>query len=162
MVLACTGCGMEVAEGAGGCRAMFDQLAVRQWQAPVAYRIRRMMVDTYSLQHPDELCASAKSLAAHLTGLCAALEYPSHPTILKVLLAWCESRPAVERPALPSARGKVTTAESFAAPDAERLIAAAERWAHATWKAYGPLQALARRWVGEALALPAGAPRRRR
>ena len=139
---------------------MLDELAIRQWEAPVAYRLRRMMVDAYALQHPDEFCASAKSLAAHLTGLCAALEHAGHPTILNVLLAWLDSRPALEMPALPRPRGAVTIAESFAAPDAGRLVEAADRWAQAVWEAYAPLHPLARRWVEAALSRPARLARR--
>jgi len=119
-----------------------------------------MMVDTYSLQHPDEFCASAKSLAAHLTGLCAVLEYPNHPTILKVLLEWLERHPAPEKPVLPSARGAVTIAEAYGAPDATRLLAAADRWARATYEAYAPLHPLARGWVDEALSRRTPGPRR--
>ena len=160
-VPACSGCGLVVPGGTGGCRAMFDELAVRQWDRPVAYRIRRMMVDTYSLQHPDEFCASAKSLAAHLTGLCAALEHESHPTILRVLLHWLDSGPTLVKPVVPSTRGAITLAEVFSAAKGEAIVLAADRWARATWKAYAPLHALARRWVGEALAIPSRPPRRR-
>jgi len=152
VALACSGCGLIGSAGTGGCRAMFDELAVRQWNEPVAYRIRRMMVDTYALQHPDDFCASAKSLAAHLTGLCAALEYPSHPTILRVLLRWLDGGATLVRPALPAARGALTVAEACGAPDAGTVVAAADRWARATWEAYAPLHPLARRWVAEALA----------
>jgi uncharacterized protein DUF5946 len=157
----CSGCSLVVPGGTGGCRAMFDELTVRQWDRPVAYRIRRMMVDTYSVQHPDEFCASAKSLAAHLTGLCAALEHASHPTILRVLLRWLDSGPTLVKPAIPSARGAVTVAEIFGVTGGEALIPAADRWARAAWDAYAPLHALARHWVGEALSQPVGPTRRR-
>ena len=130
---------------------MFDELAVRQWERPVAYPVRRMMVDTYSLQHAEEFCASAKRLAAHLTGLCAALEYRAHPSILKVLLEWLETGPSLVRPGFPSSRGTLTIAEAFGAREATRLVEAADRWARAVWKAYAPLHPLARRLVEEAL-----------
>ena len=158
--LACPGCGLITPDGARGCRAMFDELTLRQWERPVAYRVRRMMVDSYALQHPDESCVSAKSLAAHLTGLCAALEHAEHPRILQVLLEWLDRSPALTRPALPAARGTVTIAEAHAAPDAPRLLAAADRWARSTWGAFASLQPQARRWVEEALRAPSG-PRRR-
>jgi hypothetical protein len=134
---------------------MFDQLAVRQWYAPLAYPVRRMIVDTYAMQHPDEFCASAKSLAAHLTGLCAALEHADHPNILRVLLEWLETRPTPVKPALPTPRGRVTIAETFEATCAEQVHATADRWARSVWDAYAPLHALARGWVAEALARPA-------
>jgi hypothetical protein len=158
--LACSGCGVPRPEGTRGCRALFDALTIRQWDLPVAYPVRRMMVDTYALQHPDEFCVSAKSFAAHLTGLCAALEHADHPTVLRVLLAWLESRPALEKPALPTARGAVTIDVAVEAPDGERLVAAADRWARSTWEAYAALQPLARRWVDEAIRHPAATRRR--
>jgi len=139
---------------------MFDELAVRQWYAPVAYPVRRMMVDTYALQHPDEFCASAKSLAAHLTGLCAALEHADHSNLLRVLLEWLETRATLVRPPLPTSRGRVTIAETFEATCAEQVHATADRWAHSVWEAYTPLQPRARAWVAEALARPSRPARR--
>ena len=149
-----------VPEGTRGCRAMFDELTVRQWYTPLAYAVRRMIVDTYALQHPDEFCASAKSLVAHLTGLCAAFEHADHPTILRVLLDWLDSGPALVKPALPSARGRVTIVETFEATCAEQVHATADRWARAVWDAYASLQPQARAWVAEAIARPARPARR--
>ena len=140
---------------------MFDELSVRQWYSPLAYPVRRMIVDTYALQHPDEFCASAKSLVAHLTGLCAAIEHRDHPNILRVLLEWLDAPPTLVKPALPSERGRVTIVETFEATCAEQVQATADRWARSTWEAYAPLHGLARGWVAEALAYRPG-PRRHR
>jgi hypothetical protein len=133
---------------------MFDELTIRQFDAPVAYPLRRMIVDTYALQHPDEFCASAQSLVAHLTGLCAALEHAAHPNLLRVLLAWLEDRPVSVKPAIPRSRGRITIVDTFQAEGAEAVHVAADRWARAVWEAYAPLHALARAWVAEALARP--------
>lgn len=147
---ACSGCGIVVPEGTRGCRAMFDLLTIRQWDRPVAYPVRRMMVDTYALQHPDEFCASAKSLFAHLTGLCAALEHPGQATLLEGLRRAIDGNPSLQKPALPPTRGTVTIAEVAGAPDAGQLVVAADRWARSVWEAYQPLHPLARRWVDDA------------
>jgi len=149
---ACSGCGMVVAEGTRGCRAMFDALTIRQWDRPVAYPIRRMIVDAYALQHPDEFCASPKSLFAHLTGLCAALEHPGNPTLLEGLRRSINGASTLEKPALPPARGRMTIAELAAAPDAGQLVAVADRWARSVWEAWQPLHALARGWVADVVA----------
>ena len=159
-LVACSGCGRPRPDGTRGCRVLFDELTIRQWDRPVAYRVRRMMVDTYALQHPDEFCASAKSFAAHLTGLCAAMEHPEHETLLRVLLDWLDGPSALEKPALPETRGAVTVDEALEAPDGERLLAAADRWARSTWEAHAALHPLARRWVGDAIQRSAGKPRR--
>src|SRR4051812_15355276 len=37
--------------------------------------VHRLFVDAYCLQHPDEYCASFKSLAAHLAHLCWSVEH---------------------------------------------------------------------------------------
>lgn len=108
------------------------------------------MVDTYALQHPDEFCASAKSLFAHLTGLCAALEHPGHPTLLEGLRRAIDGAPSLQKPAVPRARGTMTIAEVAAAPDAAQLVAGADRWAWSVWEAWHPLHALAHRWVEDA------------
>jgi len=49
-------------------------LSVRASTDPFYARLHRLAVDAYALQHPDEYCRSAKSLAAHLTGACAAID----------------------------------------------------------------------------------------
>ena len=150
----CTGCGILVPEGTRGCRAMFDELAIRQWYSPLAYPVRRMIVDIYSLQHPHEFCASAKSLAAHLTGLCAALEHRDHPNLLRVLLEWLDSQPTLVKPTLPETRGAITIVPTFQASCVEEVHATADPWAHSVWEAYSGLHAQARAWVAEALARP--------
>lgn len=66
----CSGCGLVVRGGTAGCQAIMDDLLARDFSNVAYFRVHRMMVDTYCLQHPERYCVSAKSLAAHLTGLC--------------------------------------------------------------------------------------------
>jgi uncharacterized protein DUF5946 len=146
----CEGCGLVVDGGTDGCQSLFDELRSRQLVAST-YEIQRLTVDTYCMQHPDRYCVSAKSLAAHLTGLCWALEYSGHPSGLKALQRWLDGHPRIEKPALPSFRGALTVADVSAAPDPEVRAAAIGRWAQSTWDAYSALQPIARRWVEEAL-----------
>lgn len=42
-------------------------------------RLHRLTVDSYALQHPEKYMHSAKSFAAHLTGMYAAMEHESDP-----------------------------------------------------------------------------------
>jgi len=75
-------------EGVGGtreCRALFEELLAREWDHPTSYRAHRMMVDAYSLQHPAEYCASAKSFAAHLTSMCCSIEHKANANIMRAL-----------------------------------------------------------------------------
>jgi hypothetical protein len=104
-----------------------------------------------SSKHPERYCVSAKSLAAHLTGLCWALEYSGHLSGLKALQRWLDGRARIDKPELPAFRGALTVADVIGATNPEERAAAIGRWARTTWEAYSDLQALARRWVEEAL-----------
>jgi hypothetical protein len=146
----CEGCGLVVDGGTEGCQSLFDELRGRQLVTST-YQIQRLTVDTYCMQHPDRYCVSAKSLAAHLTGLCWALEYSGHPSGLKALQRWLDGRPQIAKPELPAFRGALTVTEAGGASDPAGRVAAILRWAGSTWEAYPDLHPLARRWVEEAI-----------
>jgi uncharacterized protein DUF5946 len=149
----CAGCGLAVAGGEAGCQAIFDELLARDFGDATYFRVHRLFVDTYALQHPERYCASAKSFVAHLGGLCSILEHGASRAVgADWLRTWLDGTPAIERPAPPAARGAVTIAEVRAAEGPEAHGEAVERWARATWEAYLPLQALARSWVAAARA----------
>ena len=61
---------MPIKGGETGCQKIFEDLLARDFGNVLYFRSHRMLVDTYALQHPERYCVSAKSLAAHLTGLC--------------------------------------------------------------------------------------------
>jgi len=147
----CRGCGLEVRDGERGCRAIFEQLIARDFSDALYFSVHRMTVDTYSLQHPERYCASAKSLAAHLCGLLQILEEgASAATGDRSLQRWLSGRVDLAKPDLPEFRGGLTVADVAAAPDAAAHAAAVEGWARATWEAYAPLHALAREWLARA------------
>lgn len=70
----CAGCGAAVDGGTVGCGALFDEVLARDYSDPAYFRCHKLVVDCYSLQHPDEFCRSAKSLASHLVGQGIAIE----------------------------------------------------------------------------------------
>ena len=149
-VARCGGCGSEA--GTASCQSIFDELLARDFSDATYFRVHRLLVDTYSLQHPDRYCASAKSLAAHLTGLCALLERGGDRAVgVAALRTWLDGRPRIQRPETPQFRGRLTVADVRRARGPEAYAAAAERWAQSTWKAYSSLHRLARGWVAEAL-----------
>lgn len=171
----CSGCGLSVPDGIAGCRALFDRYIAQEWGNPISYRYHRMFVDTYCLQHPDQFCASAKSFAAHLTGLCAAFEHKSHPSVLNAVNRWLSRNPPITKPELPAFRGALTIAVVHAAiqtalhasdlaaihshssrdlsapPDARPgpfpIAQAIDSWARSTWQAYSALHPQARLWI---------------
>lgn len=149
---ACDGCGLVLDGGTAGCQAIFDAESARQYADVRLARHHRLCVDTYALQHPDRYCRSAISFAAHLTGLCAAMDHPGHPTLLRDLQQWLSGRPALDRPVEPADRGALRIDELAAAgDDPAAYTAATERWASSTWAAYAALQGLAREWVAAVL-----------
>lgn len=134
-----------MAGGSEGCQALFDQLSARMLEGiDVRYSVRRLAVDCYCLQHPDRYCVSAKSLAAHLTGACWALEFGGGEQGLKALQSWLNGRVPLAKPALPSFFGEVTIADLAVADSLDRGV---EAWARSTWAAYSELHPIARTWV---------------
>ncbi len=70
MTEACAGCGLAIEGGTQACQALFDGMTLRAMSDMRYARVHRLAVDAYAMQHPDRYGRSAKSFAAHLTGLC--------------------------------------------------------------------------------------------
>ena len=145
----CSGCGAP--GGTAACRASFEARLARDFADPAFFAVHRMLVDTYALQHPDDFCASAKSLAAHLVGLCLILEEgASAATGAAFLRDWLNGARALDRPDLPAERGRTILADLAGIDEPSAWRQAVRRWADSTWDAYADLQPLARRWAAEA------------
>ncbi|MDP9266655.1 MAG: DUF5946 family protein [Chloroflexota bacterium] len=153
----CAGCHLAVEGGTEACQALFDRMTLRVMSDARYARVHRLAVDAYTLQHPDRYCRSAKSLAAHLTGMCCGLEHGGSEATYAALQQWLNGRSPVEKSRIPAFRGATTLADALAAEDPVAHARAVEEWARSTWEAYAPLHALARRWIAEALGQ---APRR--
>jgi hypothetical protein len=145
---ACSGCGLLVSGGNDGCQTLFDDESVREYGDVLYAGRRRLVVDTYALQHPERYCASATSLVAHLTGVCIAIEHRAREEQLNAAVQrWLSRRPELHKPILPIGRGPLTIADILSAPDPIAHRAVVERWARGTWAAYADLQPVARAWV---------------
>ncbi len=122
----CPDCGLPAATGEPDCAALRDALTAR-------------------VQHAADV-KSAKSLAAHLCGLCVALEHDNNAATLKGIQQWLSANPKLQKPELPSFGGSVTIADVWgvALLDYERAV---EAWARSAWEAYRDLQPLAREWL---------------
>lgn len=89
---------------------------------------------TYYQLHPDRYGRSAKSFAAHLTGLCTWLDDGGGaPSVNASVQRWLSGPSPIVKPTL-------------------RYGEALRRWARSTWDAYAPLQATARNWIAASLA----------
>ena len=143
----CPGCGLP--EGAEVCRALFDELNALAHIDPRYAREHRKAVDAYCLQH-DPYIASAKSLMAHLCGLCIAFDHHNDPRAHAALLKSLNGSPSLTKPPLPESRGAVTIAAVVRPPNPETHANAVDRWARSAWEAFAPLHAFARDWIERA------------
>jgi hypothetical protein len=155
--LPCEDCGAPLG-GRAECDLTFHELGARAAvDAGFAYR-RRAIVDAYSLQHPAYIL-SLKSFAAHLCGLCAAVERASDPRAGRAIWSDLRVPPHAAKPAVPEARGSLTVATVAAARTPEDFRAAADAWIQSVWDAWSVHHDLARQWLDYAIAQP---PRRKR
>ena len=137
----CPECHREVAGGLAACQRDFEALQARELAAPSSYATHRLMVDAYSLQHPERYCLSVKSYAAHLTGMLAAMEHAGKPEVLRTFQRWLSNAPKLDKPPLPDERGDVTLAFVLAATDRVTMDRAIHAWAASAWQAYAPWHA---------------------
>ena len=148
----CEGCGLLTPTGTAGCQGIFDELAARAW-SDIAYgRIHRLAVDVYCLQHPDRYMESAKSAAAHILGVCAALEHENNPLIVHMIHKWLNGPSQLQKPAIPEVRGATTVADIAAAPaDPRRMPApSATGRGRPGWPTRN--SSIARQWLREMMA----------
>lgn len=147
----CGGCGRRVEGGSEGCQTRYEELLARDYEQAAFFAVHRMFVDTYSLQHPERYCRSAKSLAAHLVGLGQILEdgIPA-ATGAPALRDWLDGKRELDKPPLPEARGAITLGDVEGIDEAGAWRVAVQAWAVSTWRAYSELHPLARRWAAEA------------
>jgi len=131
---------------------MFDDFRAREMtELAPSYASTRLTVDVYCLQHPDRYCVSAKSLAAHLTGVGWAIERGGGEWGLRALQRWLDRGAKLDKPALPAHRGELTVSDVLGAADTDAYLAALDAWARSTWAAYGGLHEIANRWIDEAV-----------
>lgn len=114
----------------------------------------RLIVDCYSVQH-DRYIRSGRSLAAHLTGVCIALEHRGDESLLRAVQQWLSRIRDLPKPAIPSQRGDVAIDDVITAAPEERHTAVM-RWAAATWAAWTAHQDLARSWIAAAQQIAQG------
>ena len=133
--------------GQPDCSALRDLLLARDFEQAVFYwKYHRLAVDVYCVQHAPYV-ESSKSLAAHLCGLCVALERNNDQSQLTSLQLWLSTNPKLPKPELPASRGKLTIADVSGIDDPITYGRAVQSWACSTWEAYEPLQPLAREWL---------------
>ena len=148
----CAGCGLEVEGGTEGCQRLFESIGLREYEDMRFARYHRIVVDVYAMQHPDRYGRSAKSFAAHLTGLCAWLDNEgSAQSVNASVQRWLSGPSPIEKPPLPPSYGSVTIRALVEADDPVRYGEVVRRWALVTWGAYASLHDTARVWIAASL-----------
>jgi hypothetical protein len=147
----CPDCGGAIPGGRASCRAAFDALGARAYQDVAYASVHRLVVDCYAMQHLDPFCVSAKSYAAHLTGLCCGVERGGDPRIHRAVHLWMSGQARFERPPNLPHLGSMTLADVLAAEDSPDHVARVKAWAAHIWAAYKEQHALARHWIDQAL-----------
>jgi hypothetical protein len=150
----CPSCGAN-AGGRAGCQALFDETSALAWSDPERARVHNLVVDAYCMQHPDEYCKSAKSFAAHLTGLCCAMEFGGSSKRYWAIARWLDGNAELEKPVLLQARGVLSIADVHRGLTSENHVERVRAWATGVWETYRSQQDLARSWLKAALT---GAP----
>jgi hypothetical protein len=144
---------LAVAGGSEGCQRLFESIGLREYEDMRFGRYHRIVVDVYAMQHPDRYGRSAKSFAAHLTGLCAWLDDEADSqSVNAAVQRWLSGPSPIDKPPVPRGYGALTIRELADEADPTRYGDALRRWARSTWQAYAPLHAIARAWIDTAVA----------
>ncbi len=147
----CEDCGAAVAEGKAGCLKIFEEILAREFSDYRYGKIHRLTVDAYSLQHPESYIRSGKSFAAHLTGMCAALEHGDALALNQAVQKWLSTNPKIEKPAqLPEQRGNLTITYIRSASDVDDHTKRVQEWARDVWGAWSEHHNLAKRLISVA------------
>lgn len=148
----CPDCGAAVDGGRAGCQKLFDEILAREFGDYRYASEHRLTVDAYSLQHPAEYMRSAKSYAAHLTGMYAALEIENTTSANRAVQRWLGGRKILKRPGEPAQqeRGTFTIVHPYEAETPEEHLRRVREWAVSTWAAWYSYHDLAKQWVAEA------------
>ena len=149
----CEDCGAAVALGNAGCLQSFEAILAREFSDYRYGKIHRLTVDTYALQHPEAYMRSGKSFAAHLTGMCAALEYEDPPALNRVVQKWLSTNPKIDKPVhLPDQRGNLTITYVHGASDVDEHTQRVRDWARDVWSAWSEHHDLAKSLIRTATA----------
>jgi hypothetical protein len=97
---------------------------------------------------------SAKSYAAHLTGMYAALERGGTADVNRAVQAWLNGPQAFQRPDNPERRqrGVLTIVHVHEAREPEEHVRRVREWAQSAWEAWRAYHPVARQWIEEAAA----------
>lgn len=148
----CAECGAKIADGDRTCQQLFEEVIAREFSDYTYAKVHRLTVDVYALQHPDKYMKSAKSFAAHLTGIYAALDLDSKASTDQIIQQWLNKPVKFMRPEPPppGRRGQLTISSIHEARNGEEHRDRVNEWAESTWSAWQNYEHLAKSWIDEA------------
>jgi Family of unknown function (DUF5946) len=132
------------------CWSLYGQLPTAFRMTAVGETVRRLVLDTYAVQHPGTpQLRSVQSVAVHAMGLCVLLERGAEERRVKPVLG---RRPTRRAPALrwlepPRPNGTLTVRDTLGADGAENYVTAVNAWAADVWAAWEPHHNTVRRWL---------------
>jgi len=154
----CTECGAAIPPEFGSCDELFmallTPLGMSQIELPEGNPLARLFVDAFGMQHPARSCKSAKSYAAHFTGLCCGVECGGAQSVYSALQRWLNGPVAsigIIRPTEPEFRGTLTVRYACDARNEAEFAARVHEWARDVWQAYASQHELVRSWMRKAL-----------
>jgi hypothetical protein len=129
------------------CQELFHESSIRDFSDFQYAKMNRLKVDAYALQHPDIFMVSAKSFAAHLVGMCIAMDYHNDQHLMRALQKWLNGKRELEKPPMLTYFGSITIADVMKAKSASEYERFVMDWAKCVWGAYARYQQMARGWV---------------
>lgn len=144
----CPECGAVVGGGRSGCQQMFDEVLAREFSDSRYAREHRLTVGAYSLQHPEEYMRSAKSYAAHLVNIYAALEEDADVYAYRSIGQWLSGRRRPTRGDAPGPmqRGSLTITHVHRAGNPDEHLGRVREWVASVWQAWRDYHDVAREW----------------
>jgi hypothetical protein len=132
-----------------GCWAAYGELLAREYQDQRYFRLHRLSVDAYAVQHPGVDCKQARnSVGIHLSRLALLLErgWPMERandamvtiTAKKQFYPWLTP---------PVTRGAITVKHVLNASGPQEHEAAVTAWAQSVWQAWAEHHAIVREWL---------------
>ena len=147
----CKYCGAFVMNGHLDCQKLFEQVLEKIYSDYRYAETHRLMLDAYSLQHPEKYMRSGKSFAAHLIGMCVAMEYENSFEINTAVQEWLNGKRTFDKPTqIPDERGDLKISYILGAVDAKDHHQRIWKWSQLIWNAWAEHHGLARHWIGEA------------
>jgi len=133
--------------GRAGCQAAFDRMSAQSYTSPARGAMHNMLVDVYTVQHPEEYGISAKSYIRHLFALGVLLEFPGDARLYWATPQNGNPVPVPPKPALLTSRGTLTIEHVLDAVDDAKYAQLLREWAADVWRAYAPQHDVYRKYL---------------